>query len=73
MFNNDWDPYERIVELEKFARVADQHLANLLKNQQEMVKAHNANIKKVDAIVKSLNELRFDLLKLETLIKENLR
>jgi len=73
MFNNEYDPYERIVELERFANAADQHLTNLLRNQQEMVKAHNANINKVDTIVKSLNELRFDLLKLETLIKENLR
>jgi len=73
MFNNDFDPYQRIVELEQFANVADRHLTNLLKNQAEMVKAHNANSAKVDKLVAGINELRFDLLKLETLIKEHLR
>jgi len=73
MFDKTKDPYDRIVELERFAKAADQHIANLLRNQQQMVKAHNANTDKIDTIVKTLNELRFDVLKLETLLKEKLR
>jgi len=64
------DPYERLIELERFAKAADQHIANLLRNQTHMVKAHNANTDKIDQLVKTVNELRFDVLKLETLIKE---
>ena len=39
---NDFDPYEELMELINFAKAADQHIGNLLKNQTEMVKAHNA-------------------------------
>jgi hypothetical protein len=51
------------MELKRFAHAADQHIGNLLKNQTEMVKAHNAlqndyqEIKKELRIIKEmLNE-----------------
>jgi glycerol-3-phosphate responsive antiterminator len=63
MFDNNWDPYERIIELERFAKAADQHIANLLKNQQEMVKAFNSQSN-------TLNDLKFEIAKLQTLMEE---
>jgi len=39
---NDFDPYEELMELKRFAQAADQHIGNLLKNQTEIVRAHNA-------------------------------
>ena len=38
----DFDPYEELMELKRFAQAADQHIGNLLKNQTEIVRAHNA-------------------------------
>lgn len=70
MFNDKFNPYERIIELERFAKAADTHIGNLLKNQTSMVTAHNGNTKSIDDLTKAVNELRFDILKLETLIKE---
>lgn len=37
----DWDPYRDLVELKNFASTADVHIANLLKNEKEIVKAIN--------------------------------
>jgi hypothetical protein len=37
----DWDPYEDLVELKNFAVAADAHIANLLKNEKEMISAIN--------------------------------
>jgi len=37
----DFDPYRDLVELKNFATSADTHLANLLKNEREIVKAIN--------------------------------
>ena len=37
-----FDPYEELMELKRFAQAADQHIGNLLQNQTQMVKAHNA-------------------------------
>ncbi len=67
---DNFDPYENLMELNKFAKAADQHIGNLLKNQTEVVRAHNSNTTKIDQLTKAINELRFDVLKLETLIKE---
>lgn len=63
MFNDDFDPYERMIELERFAKAADQHIGNLLKNQQEMVKAFNSQSETV-------NTLKFEIAKLQTLMEE---
>jgi len=63
MFNEDFNPYERIMELERFAKASDQHIANLLKNQQEMVKAFNSQSETV-------NILKFEIAKLQTLMEE---
>lgn len=67
---DNFDPYENLMELNKFAKAADQHIGNLLKNQTEVVRAHNSNTTKIDELTKAINELRFDVLKLETLVKE---
>lgn len=37
----DFDPYKDLVELKNFATTADTHLANLLKNETQIVKAIN--------------------------------
>jgi len=63
MFDDNFNPYERIIELERFAKAADQHIANLLKNQQEMVKAFNSQSN-------TLNDLKFEIAKLQTLMEE---
>jgi len=63
MFDDNFNPYERIIELERFAKAADQHIANLLKNQQEMVKAFNNQSN-------TLNDLKFEIAKLQTLMEE---
>jgi glycerol-3-phosphate responsive antiterminator len=63
MFNDNFDPYERMIELERFAKAADQHIGNLLKNQQEMVKAFNSQSETV-------NILKFEIAKLQTLMEE---
>jgi len=63
MFNDNWDPYEKIMELERFAKAADQHIGNLLKNQQEMVKAFNNQ-------TETVNTLKFEIAKLQTLMEE---
>ena len=37
-----FDPLEELLELKRFAKAADQHISNLLKNQEQMVKAINS-------------------------------
>jgi len=66
----EFDAFENLMELNKFAKAADKHIESLIKNQKEIIRAHNSNTDKIDGLVKQVNELRFDLLKLETLIKE---
>ena len=63
MFDDNFNPYERIMELERFAKAADIHIGNLLKNQQEMVKAFNNQSN-------TLNDLKFEIAKLQTLMEE---
>lgn len=41
MFNKDYDPYEELEELKKFAVAADMHIVQLMKNQDQMVKQIN--------------------------------
>lgn len=50
-----FDPLEELLELKRFAKAADQHISNLLKNQEQMVKAINSQseqIKRLENTVK---------------------
>ena len=62
---SDWDPYEELMELKRFAHAADQHIGNLLKNQTEMVKAHNALQQDYQEIKRELRIIK-EMLKNET-------
>jgi HEAT repeat protein len=60
MMFGEKDPYERLIELEHFAKAADQHIGNLLKNQQEMIKAINSQseqMKRLENTVKFYKKL----------------
>ena len=57
----EWDPYEQLLELINFAKAADQHIGNLLKNQQEMVKAINSQSKRLDNLQEILRRLNDEI------------
>ena len=57
----EWDPYEQLLELINFAKAADQHISNLLKNQQEMVKAINSQSKRLDNLQEILRRLNDEI------------
>jgi len=57
----EWDPYEQLLELITFAKAADQHIGNLLKNQQEMVKAINSQSKRLDNLQEILRRLNDEI------------
>lgn len=54
----EWDPYEQLMQLINFAKAADQHISNLLHNQAEMVKAHNALQKDYQEIKRELRLIK---------------
>lgn len=56
-----WDPYEQLLQLIDFAKAADQHIGNLLKNQQEMVKAINSQSKRLDNLQEILRRLNDEI------------
>jgi ABC-type transporter Mla subunit MlaD len=58
---NSFDPYEQLLELITFAKAADQHIGNLLKNQQEMVKAINSQSKRLDNLQEILRRLNDEI------------
>lgn len=53
----DFDPYDNLMELNKFAKAADVHLTNLLKNQKEIVTAVNNLSKRIDKVNERLKIL----------------
>ena len=57
----EWDPYEQLLQLINFAKAADQHINNLLKNQQEMVKAINSQSKRLDNLQEILRRLNDEI------------
>jgi len=57
----EWDPYEQLLELINFAKAADQHIGNLLKNQQELVKALNSQSKRLDNLQEILRRLNDEI------------
>lgn len=60
-----FDPYEELMELKRFAQAADQHIGNLLQNQTQMVKAHNALQQDYQEIKRELRIIK-EMLKNET-------
>jgi len=56
----EWDPYEELIELKRFATAADRHIGNLLNNQEQMIKAINSQsqqIKKLENTIKFYKKL----------------
>jgi len=56
-----WDPYEELMQLINFAKAADQHIGNLLTNQQELVKAINSQSKRLDNLQEILRRLNDEI------------
>jgi hypothetical protein len=54
---NDWDPYEKLMELQRFAEHADQHIHNLSKNQKTLIDTINIQHKEIELINKRLKKL----------------
>lgn len=40
-FKSDFDPYNELMELSKFAKAADVHITNLVNNEKQIIKAVN--------------------------------
>jgi len=38
-FNSNFDPYNELMELSKFAKAADVHITNLVNNEKQIIKA----------------------------------
>lgn len=53
-----FDPYEKLVQLELFAKAADQHIANLLKNQKSIVEVSNSHQQQIDELKQIIKELK---------------
>ena len=54
--NNEFDPYEELMELIKFAQSADKHINLLVKNQSQMIIAVNELSAKIEKIEEKVNE-----------------
>jgi len=54
--NNEFDPYEELMELIKFAQSADKHINLLVKNQSQMIIAVNELSAKIEKIEEKINE-----------------
>lgn len=53
----DWDPYADLVELKNFAMTADTHIANIMNNEKQIIKAVNelsAQLKQMEQKIKLL-------------------
>lgn len=62
---NEFDPYDELMELVRFAKAADQHIGNLLKNQQEMVKAINNQSNRLDTLQEIVRRLHDEVTRKE--------
>lgn len=57
MMNKDWDPYQHLLELAKFAEHADQHIEFLLKNQRVLLDTVNLQHKEIALMNKRLKKM----------------
>lgn len=53
----DFDPYEKLMELQRFANHADQHIEYLMKNQKVLIDTLNIQHKEINLINKRLKKL----------------
>ena len=54
---DDFDPYEKLMELQRFANHADQHIEYLMKNQKVLIDTLNIQHKEINLINKRLKKL----------------
>jgi len=54
---DDFDPYEKLMELQRFAKHADQHIEYLMKNQKVLIDTLNIQHKEINLINKRLKKL----------------
>jgi len=52
-----FDPYDQLMELIKFANMADVHIKNLIKNEKELITAINNQAEKIDKLENKLKLL----------------
>ena len=57
MTMTNWDPYEKLLELQRFADHADQHIEYLMKNQKTLIDTINVQHKELNLINKRLKQL----------------
>lgn len=57
MLNDDWDPYQEIIELKQFAVQADKHLVSLTANQKQFINAINESSAKIEKLEKRVKTL----------------
>ena len=54
---DDFDPYAKLMELQRFANHADQHIEYLMKNQKVLIDTLNIQHKEINLINKRLKKL----------------
>jgi len=57
MIDPNFDPYEELQAIKKYIEVADKHIANLLKNEKEIVFAVNQLSDRMKQLEDRLNEI----------------
>ena len=54
---NDWDPYDQLMELIRFANASDVHIKNLLANEKQLITAINNQSEKIEKLENKLKLL----------------
>lgn len=57
MLNEDFNPYDEIIELKKFANQVDKHIVSLLNNQKQFIDAINETSAKVQRLESRLKTI----------------
>ena len=56
----EFDAYQELINLIKFANAADQHLKNLMDNEKHLISAINAQFEKIESLTKRIQMLELE-------------